>query len=810
MAYTALARTWRPKTFAELVGQEHVRRALMNALESGRVHHAFLFTGTRGVGKTTIARIFAKCLNCETGVTANPCGVCGACREIDSGRFVDLIEVDAASRTKVDDTRELLDNVQYAPTRGRYKVYLIDEVHMLSTHSFNALLKTFEEPPPHVKFLLATTDPQKLPVTVLSRCLQFNLKRLPVAQISERMREILEKEGVEFEAAGLRLVAQAADGSMRDGLSLLDQLIAFGGGKAGEEEARAMLGTIARDHVVRLADLLGAMNVPELLSCARSLEEFAPDYAQVLDELASLFVRIAMKQAVNDFEGDELYAPEVLERLAKAIPPEDVQLYYQTAIIGRRDLGLAPEPRAGFEMTLLRMIAFRPLGEAEQVRGTSLATGSSGAGGGAAAARAAAAGRGVSGGAGTRASGGIGSGAAGVGTGLGSSGGAGMSGGAIGSGAGAAGTGLGSGGVAGTGGSGIGSGAGSAGAGLGSGGGVTVSGGPAMSGAAAARAAAAGGNAARAAPGGGAAPRGGLSSTGNAGGGSGTASLGSATARDAVGGAANGGATSAGAANAGATSAGVASAGATSAGPANASAMGGGAVGGAPSGSAAKAGTGGGSTSAGASAGPINPEALGGRSAKVGAVTAGAVGSRSSGPGGTNPEGSGTGAQRASTVRTVIPGTGTRGAGPSDNADFGSAHAVAGAAAGSEGSEPWAAIVARLELGGAARQLASNCVLLGRQGSVVRLALDARNKNMRTPAQEDKLTQALSRYFGQPVRLEFEVGATAEETPAQAEQRVSMEDLDAARRAFESDPGVQGLRERFGATLLPDTVRPVK
>src|ERR1700760_3386044 len=382
MAYTALARTWRPKKFAELVGQEHVRRALENALESGRVHHAFLFTGTRGVGKTTIARIFAKCLNCETGVTANPCGVCGACREIDSGRFVDLIEVDAASRTKVDDTRDLLDNVQYSPSRGRYKVYLIDEVHMLSTHSFNALLKTLEEPPPHVKFLLATTDPQKLPVTVLSRCLQFNLKRMPVGQIAEHMKALLEKEGVPFEPAGLRLVAQAADGSMRDGLSLLDQLIAFGGGKAGEEEARAMLGTIARDHVVRLAELLGSMNVPELLNCARSLEEFAPDYAQVLDELSSLFVRIAMKQALSDFDGDELYDPEVLTRLAKAIAPEDVQLFYQTAITGRRDLGLAPDPRSGFEMTLLRMIAFRPLGEAEQSRGGPSAGGPGGGSGG--------------------------------------------------------------------------------------------------------------------------------------------------------------------------------------------------------------------------------------------------------------------------------------------------------------------------------------------------------------------------------------------------------------------------------------------
>src|ERR1700761_5461067 len=252
MAYTALARTWRPKKFAELVGQEHVRRALTHALDTDRVHHAFLFTGTRGVGKTTIARILAKCLNCDRGVSATPCGECPSCVAIDEGRFVDLIEVDAASRTKVDDTRELLDNVQYAPTRGRYKVYLIDEVHMLSTHSFNALLKTLEEPPPHVKFLLATTDPQKLPVTVLSRCLQFNLKRIPLAQIAAHLRAILEKEGIEFEPAGLALVAQAADGSMRDGLSLLDQLIAFGGGKAGEDETRAMLSTISRDQIERL------------------------------------------------------------------------------------------------------------------------------------------------------------------------------------------------------------------------------------------------------------------------------------------------------------------------------------------------------------------------------------------------------------------------------------------------------------------------------------------------------------------------------------------------------------------------------
>ena len=389
---------------------------------------------------------------------------------------------------------------------------------MLSTHSFNALLKTLEEPPPHVKFLLATTDPQKLPVTVLSRCLQFNLKRLPVAQITERMREILEKEGIAFEPAGLRLVAQAADGSMRDGLSLLDQLIAFGGGKAGEEEARAMLGTIARDHVVRLAELLGAMDVPELLSCARSLEEFAPDYAQVLDELASLFVRIAMKQAVSDFEGDELYDPEVLARLAKAIAPEDVQLFYQTAITGRRDLGLAPDPRAGFEMTLLRMIAFRPLGEAEQARGPAPVTGAApSAGAGAAAARAAAAA------AGARGSGGAG--------------------------------------------------------------------GPL---------------------------RGAASSVG------------------------------------------------------------------------------------------VSAET-------VGAGAASAAGARAS-----------------------------------DGAGI---------------DEPWSTLIARLELGGAARQLASNCQMMGRQGDVLRLALDARNKHMRTPAQEDKLAQALSRYFGQPIRLEFETAAPVSKRP---------------------------------------------
>jgi DNA polymerase III subunit gamma/tau len=527
MSYTALARTWRPKKFSELVGQEHVRRALVNALETGRVHHAFLFTGTRGVGKTTIARILAKCLNCETGVRAEPCGECASCREIDAGRFPDLIEVDAASRTKVDDTRELLDNVQYAPARGRYKVYLIDEVHMLSAHSFNALLKTLEEPPPHVKFLLATTDPHKLPVTVLSRCLQFNLKRLPVADIAAHMRRILEHEGLGFDAAGLKLVAQAADGSMRDALSLLDQLIAFGGGQAGEAQARAMLGTISRDHVVRIAELLAAADTAALVRCAQSLEEFAPDYAQVLDELAALLVRIGLKQAVSDYEGDELYAPELLERLARALTPEDVQLFYQTAIIGRRDLVLAPEPRTGFEMTLLRMIAFRPAGES----------------------------------------------------------------------------------------------------------------------------------------------------------------------------------------------------------------------------SAARA--------------PAAPP--GGRAAASVAAASGAPG--------------------ASSAADAVSAT---------------------------DSGPWATIVNALELSGAARQLASHCVLIGRHGAVVHLALDARNQPVRTPAQEEKLAQALSRYFGEPVRLEFQAGGAGAESPAQAQRRVSEQELAAARRAFEADPGVQGLRERFGATVLPDTVRPVK
>jgi DNA polymerase-3 subunit gamma/tau len=530
MSYIVLARKWRPKRFADMVGQEHVLRALTNSLDSGKIHHAFLFTGTRGVGKTTIARILAKSLNCERGVSSNPCGVCAACREIDEGRFVDLIEVDAASRTKVDDTRELLDNVQYAPSCGRYKVYLIDEVHMLSNHSFNALLKTLEEPPPHVKFLLATTDPQKLPVTVLSRCLQFSLKRLSSSLIAERMKLIATAEKLDFEPAALAHLARAADGSMRDGLSLLDQLIAFGGGALSEANTRAMLGTIDRGHVSRIVEALAREDGPGLLAQVAELDRDAPDYDRALADLAAFLQRIAIVQIVPDAaQEDEEFDAEVLARMSRSMRAEDVQLYYQIALAGRRDLSLAPDPRLGFEMTLLRMLAFRPAG-AELVT-------------------------------------------------------------------------------------------------------------PAA------------GGAARAAP--------------------------------------------------------------------------------------------------------ARPQA----------------------------EAAGSG--------TVLKG------------------AAAAPATGAADS-PWAQIVSRLELAGAARQLAHHCVFIARQGAVVRLALDPRNQLVRTPAQEEKLAQALSRYYGETVRLEFQAGGGGAETPAQAQRRGSEEEQAAARRAFEDEAGVQGLRERFGATVLPDTVRPVK
>ena len=360
MSYLVLARKWRPKTFADTVGQEHVLKALVNALDSGRLHHAYLFTGTRGVGKTTIARILAKALNCEQGVTSEPCGECSACREIDEGRFVDLIEVDAASKTKVDDTRDLLDNVQYAPSRGRYKVYLIDEVHMLSTSSFNALLKTLEEPPPHVKFLLATTDPQRLPVTVLSRCLQFNLKRLTPKLIQDRLLHICDAEGIEAETPALAMLARAADGSLRDALSLLDQAIAYCGGKVDEESLALMLGTIDRDHVVRLLRHLADNDAAAIIDLVAELDEQFPDYARLLEDLARMLQRIAVFQLIGSVEAEDEIAEKLLAELAGLFEPADVQLYYQTAIMGRRDLPLAPDPRSGAEMTLLRMLAFRP------------------------------------------------------------------------------------------------------------------------------------------------------------------------------------------------------------------------------------------------------------------------------------------------------------------------------------------------------------------------------------------------------------------------------------------------------------------
>jgi DNA polymerase-3 subunit gamma/tau len=515
-AYTALARKWRPHSFAEMTGQEHVLRALANALASGRVHHAFLFAGTRGVGKTTVARILAKCLNCECGVSATPCGECASCREIDAGRSVDLIEVDAASRTRVDDTRELLDNVQYAPTRSRYKIYLIDEVHMLSAHSFNALLKTLEEPPPHVKFLLATTEPQKLPVTVLSRCLQFNLKRLSVALIGARLTHILQAEQVAFEPAAVQLLAQAGDGSLRDALSLLDQLLAFGNGKALEADARAMLGTVEREHVVRVVELLAAADAAALLDYARSLEERSPDYAQLLDQLAALLERIALKQLVPGFEGDELHPEEMLARLAAQVAAEDLQLYYQTAILGRRDLALAPDARTGFRMTLIRMLAFRP----------------------------------------------------------------------------------------------------------------------------------------------------------------------------------------------------------------------------------------------------------------------------ASAPG-------------ALSTPTPAPAAERQ------------AVAEPSATPASAALE-WSAIVAALELQGLPRQLASNCALLGRDGAVVRLGLDSRSGSLRTRVLEDKLAQALSRYFGGTVRLQIELRDDAHETPARAAERVEAQRRAQAQLAFETDPIVGTLKERFGASVLPESVQPAK
>ena len=366
MSYLVLARKWRPRRFAELVGQQHVVRALVNGIVTGRLHHAFLFTGTRGVGKTTIARILAKALNCETGVTAEPCGVCSACKDIDAGRFVDLLEIDAASRTGVDDTRDLLDNVIYAPSRGRYKVYLIDEVHMLSKASFNALLKTLEEPPPHVKFLLATTDPQKLPATVLSRCLQFSLKRLERVEIDTQMRHILDAEQVSYELPALAALARAADGSLRDALSLLDQALAFGSGTVRTDDVLTMLGTIDRRALATLGEALMTGDRAVLRSELKHIGELSVDYSGLLSELLVLWHDVAARQVLGDGIESELVDDDVLLRLAEGLSPEDVQLYYQLTLLARRDLDLAPDHRTGFEMAILRLIAFKPApGEGE-------------------------------------------------------------------------------------------------------------------------------------------------------------------------------------------------------------------------------------------------------------------------------------------------------------------------------------------------------------------------------------------------------------------------------------------------------------
>ena len=358
MSYQVLARKWRPKSFDTLVGQDHVVRALTNALEQNRLHHAYLFTGTRGVGKTTIARILAKSLNCESGITATPCGICAACTEIDKGRFVDLIEVDAASNTQVDAMRDLLDNAQYAPTTGRFKVYIIDEVHMLSKSAFNAMLKTLEEPPAHVKFILATTDPQKVPVTVLSRCLQFNLRQMAGTSITGHLQNILTQENIAFEASALHLISRAAAGSMRDALSLTDQAIAYGGQTVNEAEVRSMLGAIDQSYLYQLLEALLANDGASIISQAKSMEERSISFEAALNDLAQLLHQIAVAQAVPESITDDLPERHALLALAQKIPAETLQLYYQIALLGRRDIGLAPDEFAGFTMSLLRMLAF--------------------------------------------------------------------------------------------------------------------------------------------------------------------------------------------------------------------------------------------------------------------------------------------------------------------------------------------------------------------------------------------------------------------------------------------------------------------
>jgi len=360
MSYQVLARKWRPNSFQEMAGQEHVLQALINALDNDRLHHAYVFTGTRGVGKTTIARILSKCLNCEVGVSSKPCGTCASCEEIAAGRFIDLMEIDAASRTGVDDMRELLDNVQYAPARGRYKIYLIDEVHMLSKSSFAALLKTLEEPPPHVKFLFATTDPHKLPITVLSRCLQFNLKNLSAGRIAQHLQFVLEQEKLPFEELALKALARAADGSMRDALSLTDQAIGHGGGQVNEADVNAMLGTIDRSYAMTICQALTEGEGSQLLAQVEKIAELSPDYEMVLADMLSIWHQVAILQTVPEALDNDVSHYSAMLGLASSVSREDIQLYYQICLLGRKDLHLAPDLKSGFEMVLLRALAFRP------------------------------------------------------------------------------------------------------------------------------------------------------------------------------------------------------------------------------------------------------------------------------------------------------------------------------------------------------------------------------------------------------------------------------------------------------------------
>jgi DNA polymerase-3 subunit gamma/tau len=379
MSYQALARKWRPRHFSDVIGQDHVVGALTVALDQDRVHHAFLFSGTRGVGKTTVARLLAKALNCETGVSSKPCGECGACRGVDEGRFIDLIEVDAASKTRVDDTREILDNVQYAPTQGRCKVYLIDEVHMLSTHSFNALLKTLEEPPAHVKFLLATTDPQKLPATILSRCLQFNLRALDLEQIAGNLGKILIEEDIAYDDLGLTTLARVAAGSMRDGLSLLDQAIAFGSGKVTAEQVREMLGMMEDRHVEEILGALADNDAKAVVQLIQQMKERALDYVAALDDLLLVLHDISLCHVAPEALAAKGSDTQKVSVLSKKISAHDAQFFYQIGLYGKRDLSLAPDPASGFEMTLLRMLAFRPVDDRDTVDGDTRPPSKSGA-----------------------------------------------------------------------------------------------------------------------------------------------------------------------------------------------------------------------------------------------------------------------------------------------------------------------------------------------------------------------------------------------------------------------------------------------